>query len=44
MLKWSYWFGTKPLLFEIMNDEAVDVDTKKDFDLAKKIYSLNNKK
>ena len=44
MLKWSYWFGTKPLLFEILNYEAVDVDTKKDFDLAKKIYSLNNKK
>ena len=44
MLKWSYWFGTKPLLFEIMNDEAVDVDTKKDFYFAKKIYSLKFKK
>ncbi len=43
MLKWSYWFGVKPVLFEIKNDEAIDVDTQKDFDLAKKIFLLKRK-
>jgi len=43
MLKWSYWYGPKPLLFDIKNEEAIDVDTKKDFDLAKKIFLLKKR-
>ena len=38
MLKWTYWYGPKPLLFDIKNDESIDVDTKKDFDFARKIF------
>ena len=43
MLNWSYWYGPKPLLFDIKNEEAIDVDTKRDFDLAKKIFLLKKK-
>lgn len=37
-LKWSYWIGTKPLLFEISRFESVDVDTIEDFEFAKILY------
>ena len=38
MLKWKYWFGVKPFLFEVSNELAVDVDTLDDFTFAQKIY------
>jgi len=40
MLKWSYWFGPKPFLFEVSTGEAVDVDTSEDFQFAKKLYEV----
>ncbi len=40
MIKWRYWFGIKPYLFEVSETEAVDVDTEEQFKFAKKIYDL----
>jgi len=40
MQKWSYWFGPRPYLFAVSEMEAIDVDTKEDFQLAQKLYSL----
>jgi len=42
MLKWSYWFGPKPYLFEVNNYQSVDVDTPKDFKFAHKLYKAIN--
>ena len=42
MLKWSYWFGPKPYLFEVSPLESIDVDTQQDFELAQKLYTLTN--
>ena len=42
MLKWSYWFGRKPLLFKLNKIEAIDIDEIQDFNLAKKIYEYEN--
>ncbi len=40
MIKWRYWFGIKPYLFEVSETEAVDVDTEEQFKFAKKLYDL----
>jgi len=37
-LKWNYWVGTKPYLYEISRFESVDVDTMEDFKFAKLLY------
>ena len=42
MIKWNYWFGVKPFLFEVSSMESVDVDTPADFEFAKKIYKVQN--
>lgn len=42
MIKWSYWFGTKPFLYEVENSQSVDVDTPQDFALAQKLYGVIN--
>ncbi len=41
MLRWSYWFGTKPFLFEVSNLSAVDVDTPADYGLAQKLFQVS---
>lgn len=38
MLKWSYWFGPRPYLFEVSKIESVDVDTPELFQFARKLY------
>ncbi|MBM75771.1 MAG: hypothetical protein CMK59_10250 [Proteobacteria bacterium] len=38
MLKWRYWFGVSPILFEVDQYESIDVDTPSDFEFAKKLY------
>ena len=38
MLKWRYWFGIKPYLFEVSESEAIDVDTLEQFKFAQKLY------
>ncbi len=40
MIKWRYWFGIKPYLFEVSETEAVDVDTEEQFKFATKLYDL----
>jgi len=40
MLKWSYWFGPKPFLYEVPAQTAVDVDTPEDFAFAQKLYRV----
>ncbi len=40
MLKWKYWFGPKPYLFEVSSTEAIDVDTKEDFEFAQKLFKV----
>jgi len=40
MLKWKYWFGIQPHLFEVSEAEAVDVDTLEQFQFAQKLYDL----
>mgnify|MGYP001179855552 CR=1 FL=1 len=40
MIKWRYWFGIKPFLFEVSETEAVDVDTEEQFKFATKLYDL----
>jgi N-acylneuraminate cytidylyltransferase len=42
MLKWFYWFGPKPYLFEVSEAESVDVDTQQDFEIAQKLYKVIN--
>tara|TARA_B100001029_G_scaffold179773_1_gene190915 strand:+ start:2558 stop:3235 length:678 start_codon:yes stop_codon:yes gene_type:complete len=42
MIKWRYWFGKKPLLFELNKIESIDIDEPEDFNLAKRIYSYEN--
>ncbi len=42
MLKWNYWFGVKPFLFEVSSLESVDVDTQADYEFARKIYKVQN--
>ena len=37
MLKWRYWFGIKPYLFEVSETEAIDVDTLEQFKFAHKV-------
>ena len=34
MVRWKYWFGIRPYLFEVSAAESVDVDTPKDFEFA----------
>ena len=41
MLKWGYWFGIKPYLFEVSETEAIDVDTLEQFKFAQKLHELN---
>jgi len=43
MFKWSYWFGPKPLLFEVSETESVDVDTPDDFAIGQKLYHVIHK-
>lgn len=38
MLKWRYWFGVRPYLFEVSAAESVDVDTPRDFQFAQLIF------
>jgi len=38
MLKWKYWFGIKPYLFEVSETEAIDVDTLEQFKVAQKLH------
>ncbi|MFH1846052.1 MAG: hypothetical protein ABH869_00655 [Candidatus Omnitrophota bacterium] len=40
MIKWKYWFGPKPYLFEVSQVECVDVDTPEDFEFAQKLYKV----
>ena len=40
MLKWNYWFGIKPHLFEVSETEAIDVDTLEQFKFAQKLHDL----
>ena len=40
MLKWRYWFGIKPYLFEVSETEAIDVDTLEQFKFAQKLHDL----
>lgn len=40
MLKWKYWFGVRPYLFEVPSITAVDVDTPEDFRFAQKLFEL----
>jgi len=40
MLKWNYWFGIKPQLFEVSETEAIDVDTLEHFKFAQKLHDL----
>lgn len=42
MIKWNYWFGVKPFLFEVSSLESVDVDTQADYEFAQKIYKVQN--
>ena len=42
MLKWSYWFGRKPVLFKLNKIESIDIDEIQDFNLARKIYNYEN--
>jgi len=37
-LKWHYWIGTKPYLYEISKFESVDVDSPEDFEFAEILY------
>ena len=41
MLKWRYWFGIKPYLFEVSETEAIDVDTLEQFKFAQKLQDFN---
>ena len=38
MIKWRYWFGIKPYLFEVSETEAIDVDTLEQFKVAQKLH------
>jgi len=38
-LKWSYWFGPKPNLFEISKVESIDVDDQEDFRIAEVLHT-----
>ena len=40
MLKWKYWFGIKPYLFQVSETEAIDVDTLEQFKFAQKLHDL----
>jgi len=40
MLKWRYWFGIKPYLFEVSETEAIDVDTLEQFKIAQKLHDF----
>ena len=40
MLKWRYWFGIKPYLFEVSETEAIDVDTLEQFKFAQKLHDF----
>ena len=40
MLKWKYWFGIRPHLFEVSETEAIDVDTLEQFKFAQKIHDF----
>lgn len=37
-LKWHYWIGTKPMLYEISKFECVDVDYEDDFSFAEFLH------
>lgn len=39
MLKWNYWFGTKPYLYEVSIQESIDVDTLEDYEFARQLYA-----
>ncbi len=39
MLKWNYWFGTKPYLYDVSLQESIDVDTPEDYEFAKLLCS-----
>ena len=38
MLRWSYWFGPKPYLFNLSLTESVDIDEEEDFKFAQKLF------
>jgi len=38
-LRWHYWIGLKPYLYEISKFECVDVDYEEDFQFAEALYS-----
>jgi CMP-N-acetylneuraminic acid synthetase len=38
MVRWHYWFGVCPYLFEVSNLESIDVDTPDDFHTAQQIF------
>ncbi|KZR82815.1 cytidylyltransferase domain-containing protein [Synechococcus sp. MIT S9504] len=40
MIKWNYWYGTKPYLFQVTKCQSIDIDTQDDFNFAKSIESL----
>ncbi len=40
MLKWNYWFGLNPFLFNLSKIESIDIDTIKDFRFAQKIMEI----
>lgn len=42
MIQWRYWFGKKPILFNLKKIEAIDIDEPDDFNLAKRIYEYEN--
>ncbi len=44
MLKWNYWFGTHPYLFEVSLQEAIDVDTPEDYKFAQLLYTTLRKR
>jgi N-acylneuraminate cytidylyltransferase len=39
-LRWHYWIGTKPYLYEISKFESVDVDTEEDFAFAETLHQF----
>lgn len=40
MMRWKYWYGPNPFLFEVSNAEGVDIDNEPDFEYAQKINRL----
>jgi len=38
-LKWKFWIGARPYLFEVSKFESVDVDTPQDFKFGQMVYT-----